>query len=179
MLTGIACLFKHGCATLQAYHEGGIATMLNENIKTLRKAKGLTQEDLAARLHVVRQTVSKWEKGLSVPDADTLQKLAEELEVEVSQLLGAEIPAPQNNNEIAQQLAAINEQLVSKNRRSRRVLKIIGIVALAYAVIQILLFIATCSAASCYTFNTKTGYDECISYSDIYLSDSDVLEIYE
>lgn len=50
--------------------------MLQENIKTFRKDRGLTQEELAIRVNVVRQTVSKWEKGLSVPDADTLQKIA-------------------------------------------------------------------------------------------------------
>ena len=54
--------------------------MLAENLKALRKAKGLSQEELAARLHVVRQTVSKWEKGRSVPDADLLIRLAEELD---------------------------------------------------------------------------------------------------
>ena len=63
--------------------------MFSENLKAYRKAKGLTQEELAVRLHVVRQTVSKWEKGLSVPDADLLVRLAEVLEVSVSQLLGA------------------------------------------------------------------------------------------
>ena len=51
--------------------------MLQDNIKEFRKHKGMTQEELAARLNVVRQTVSKWEKGQSVPDADLLQKLAE------------------------------------------------------------------------------------------------------
>ena len=45
--------------------------MFGENLKTLRKQKGFSQEELAVRLHVVRQTVSKWEKNLSVPDADT------------------------------------------------------------------------------------------------------------
>ena len=59
--------------------------MFSENLKAYRKAKGLTQEELAVRLHVVRQTVSKWEKGLSVPDADLLVRLAEVLEVSVSQ----------------------------------------------------------------------------------------------
>ena len=49
--------------------------MLSENIKRLRKAKGLSQEELAVKLNVVRQTVSKWEQGLSVPDADLLIKL--------------------------------------------------------------------------------------------------------
>lgn len=55
--------------------------MFQENLKTYRKAKGLTQEDLAVRLHVVRQTISKWEKGLSVPDAALLVRLSEVLEV--------------------------------------------------------------------------------------------------
>ena len=39
--------------------------MLSENIKAFRKTKGLSQEELAARLNVVRQTISKWEQGVS------------------------------------------------------------------------------------------------------------------
>ena len=66
--------------------------MFSENLKTLRKQKGFTQEELAARLNIVRQTVSKWEKGLSVPDAELLTRLAEVLEVPVSTLLGSAIP---------------------------------------------------------------------------------------
>ena len=62
--------------------------MLNENIKTLRKSKGLSQEELAIKLNVVRQTVSKWENGLSVPDSSMLMLLAEELDTSVSTLLG-------------------------------------------------------------------------------------------
>ena len=62
--------------------------MFNENLKIIRKAKGYTQEELAIKIHVVRQTISKWEKGLSVPDADTLSKLADVLEINVSELLG-------------------------------------------------------------------------------------------
>lgn len=61
--------------------------MFGENLKMLRKQKGFSQEELAARLHVVRQTISKWEKGLSVPDAEMLIRLAEILEVSVSELL--------------------------------------------------------------------------------------------
>ena len=55
--------------------------MLNENIRNLRKAKGLSQEELAIKLHVVRQTISKWEQGLSVPDSSLLISLAEELDL--------------------------------------------------------------------------------------------------
>ena len=54
--------------------------MLNENIKAIRKSKGLSQQELAIRLNIVRQTVSKWEQGLSVPDSDLLISLAETLE---------------------------------------------------------------------------------------------------
>ena len=104
--------------------------MLGENIKALRKSKGFTQEELAVRVNVVRQTVSKWDKGLSVPDAATLQKLADVLETEVSQLLGADIHSERNKNEIAEQLSRINEQLIIKNRRSRRIWKTIGIIFL-------------------------------------------------
>ena len=62
--------------------------MIHENIKQFRKAKGMTQEELAVKLHIVRQTVSKWEKGLSVPDADVVIQLADLLGVSVHQLLG-------------------------------------------------------------------------------------------
>ena len=65
--------------------------MLKENIKTLRKAKGLSQEELAIKLNVVRQTISKWEQGLSVPDAEMLIKLAEVLDTTVSTLLGEKV----------------------------------------------------------------------------------------
>ena len=60
--------------------------MLNENLKAIRKSKGLSQEELAIRLNVVRQTVSKWENGLSVPDSDLLLSISEVLETPVSRL---------------------------------------------------------------------------------------------
>ena len=62
--------------------------MLNANIKAIRKSKGLSQEELAVKLNVVRQTISKWEQGLSVPDSDMLISIAEALETPVSILLG-------------------------------------------------------------------------------------------
>ena len=101
--------------------------MLQENIKNFRKERGLTQEELAIRVNVVRQTVSKWEKGQSVPDADLLQKIAEVLEVTVSQLLGQE-KEMEHRNEIAEQLSRINEQLAIKNRRAKRVWTTVGVV---------------------------------------------------
>lgn len=61
--------------------------MLNENLKRYRQEKSLTQEAVAEKLHVVRQTVSRWEKGVSVPDAETLARIAELYQVDMSQLL--------------------------------------------------------------------------------------------
>lgn len=84
--------------------------MIHENIKSARKAKGMSQEELAVRLHVVRQTVSKWEKGLSVPDADVLMQIADLLEVPVSELLGVTHPKDREED-LASELAKLNEQL--------------------------------------------------------------------
>lgn len=99
--------------------------MFSDNLKTIRKAKGYTQEELAIKVNVVRQTVSKWEKGLSVPDADVLSHIAEVLEVSVSELLGAKIKQEDSKNEVAEQLAKISEQLAIKNRRSKKIWRII------------------------------------------------------
>ena len=115
--------------------------MFNENLKTIRKAKGYTQEEFAIKIHVVRQTISKWEKGLSVPDADTLSKLADVLEINVSELLGSEIKEETNKNEVSEQLAKISEQLALKNRRHKRIWKVIGVILLAVIVINMLLVV--------------------------------------
>jgi len=105
--------------------------MLAENLKTLRKSKGLSQEELAIRVHVVRQTVSKWEKGLSTPDAETLVQLADTFEVSVSEMLGAKIENEQDSNAIVEQLSRINEYLAIRNRRTRRIWKVVAIVFVA------------------------------------------------
>ena len=84
--------------------------MLNENIKIIRKSKGLSQEELAIKINVVRQTISKWEKGLSVPDSDILIRLAEAMDTTVSELLG-ETPTGSSANDlnvIAEKLEVIN-----------------------------------------------------------------------
>ena len=112
--------------------------MFGDNLKTIRKAKSYTQEELAIKLNVVRQTVSKWEKGFSVPDADTLCKIADALETSISELLGSEINTEINRNEVAEQLAKISEQLAIKNRCSKKIWKIIGIILLAIIVVKII-----------------------------------------
>lgn len=104
--------------------------MLNENLSKIRKERGLTQEALAVKLNVVRQTISKWENGTAVPDADTLCRIAEALDVSVSELLGSATNDDKIDTAIiAKSLAEINEQLAIRNRRGSRVLKIVcGIV---------------------------------------------------
>ena len=101
--------------------------MLNENIRTIRKNKGFTQEELAIRLHVTRQTVSKWEKGKSVPDADLLSDMAEVLDVTVSELLGEKAIERNDQNAIIEQLSRINEQMAVRNRRASRMIRTMGI----------------------------------------------------
>ena len=90
--------------------------MLNENIKTIRKSKGLSQEELAIKLNVVRQTISKWEKGLSVPDSDMLIALSEVFEIPVSTLLGETIVETKVDDlrAIAEKLEVINLQLAQR-----------------------------------------------------------------
>ena len=115
--------------------------MFSENLKALRKQKGFSQEELATRLHVTRQTISKWEKNLSVPDADTLIRLAEILEVSVSELLGEKIENENATSDVAEQLSRINEQLAMKNRRSRRIWKIIAIILAVIVLVNIFIAI--------------------------------------
>ncbi len=115
--------------------------MFGDNLKAIRKAKGFTQEELAIKINVVRQTVSKWEKGLSVPDADILSKIADVLEVNVSELLGARFETESDRNEVAEQLAKISEQLAIKNRRAKRIWRTIAIVLICAILAVVLLVV--------------------------------------
>ena len=114
--------------------------MLKDNLKILRKNKGLSQEELSVKLHVVRQTVSKWESGLSVPDAEMLITLSEIFETPVSEILGENIERKQNNDlrVISEKLEVINEQLSIKQKQKRKIIVSALIIA---DVCLILLFI--------------------------------------
>ena len=92
---------------------------------------------------MVRQTVSKWEKGLSVPDADLLAMISDVLETPVSRLLGEKINEAADKNEIAEQLAKISEQLAIKNRRSKKLWKTIGITILVIVALYIVLMVVS------------------------------------
>ena len=98
--------------------------MLNENIKALRKSKGLSQEELAVKLNVVRQTISKWEQGLSVPDSDMLLAISEALATPVSTLLGETVTEVKADDlkVISEKLEIINLQLAQRNTMRRKIL---------------------------------------------------------
>lgn len=98
--------------------------MLSENMKAIRKSKGLSQQELAVKLNVVRQTVSKWEQGLSVPDSDLLISLSEALETPVSILLGEKVIEAEADDlkAISAKLEVINLQLAQRKTTRRRVL---------------------------------------------------------
>ncbi|MGN0626246.1 MAG: helix-turn-helix domain-containing protein [Oscillospiraceae bacterium] len=105
--------------------------MLNENLAKVRKERGLTQEALSVKLNVVRQTISKWEKGTAVPDADTLCRIADALDVSVSTLLGDSGHEDKiDTASIAESLAQINEQIAIRNRRAANTWKVLFLISL-------------------------------------------------
>ena len=113
--------------------------MLGENIKIFRKNKGLTQEQLAIKLNVVRQTVSKWEKNLSVPDAETLTKLSEILDVSVSDLLGTPpVTEKEDLNDIAEQLQNLNDLIATQASYQKNIMRKVKTVAVLIVVILII-----------------------------------------
>lgn len=118
-------------ATAENVYNIGVGSdkMLNENIKKLRKSKGLSQEELAVKLGVVRQTVSKWEKGLSVPDSEMLIKLAEELDTTVNNILGETVAEEESELKvIAAKLELLNEQFAKQSEAHRRTKRIVSVI---------------------------------------------------
>ena len=117
--------------------------MLKENIKALRKQKGLSQEELSIKLNVVRQTVSKWEQGLSVPDAEMLVTISEVFDTPVSTLLGETISEekPDSLKEISEKLEVINLQL-SNYQKEKRKKKIKALVIINISVTLLFILLA-------------------------------------
>lgn len=92
--------------------------MLGDNIRKYRKENGYSQEELAAMLHIVRQTLSKWENNLSVPDSELLIRISEALNVSVSALL--DITQEERPADLSAELARVNEELAERNRQLQR-----------------------------------------------------------
>lgn len=115
--------------------------LLKENIKSLRKSKGLSQEELAIKLNVVRQTISKWEQGLSVPDAEMLISISELFETPVNTLLGENISEKEVNDlkAISEKLEIINLQLSQRKKEKQ---KIIHWLLISLCIIILIIFIS-------------------------------------
>ena len=119
--------------------------MLNENIKAIRKSKGISQEELAIKLNVVRQTISKWEQGLSVPDSDMLISISEALDTPVSTLLGETVTEPEADDlkAISEKLEVINLQLAQRKTARRKMLHwlfitLCAVIVIIFAVLMVL-----------------------------------------
>ena len=123
--------------------------MLNENIKRLRKSKGLSQEELAIKLNVVRQTISKWENGLSVPDSSMLISLANELDTSVGTLLGESVSESTSDDLkiISEKLEVINFQLAKKSMAK---VKTVRGVLIAMCTLIVMIFITLAVMQSSY-----------------------------
>ena len=117
--------------------------MLKDNLKILRKNKGLSQEELSIKLHVVRQTVSKWESGLSVPDAEMLINISELFETPVSEILGESIEEKEKNDlkVISEKLEVINEQL-SNSQKEKRKKKIKTLIIIDISIVLLFIVLA-------------------------------------
>ena len=129
--------------------------MLNENIKKLRKSKGLSQEELAIKLNVVRQTVSKWENGLSVPDSGMLIALADELDTSVSILLGETVMEPMTDDlkSISEKLEVINLQLAKRSRVKVKTIRWIFTSLCAFIVLVFIVLTAIQSSSLRWHYN--------------------------
>lgn len=116
--------------------------MLNENIKAIRKSKGLSQQELAVKLNVVRQTISKWEQGLSVPDSEMLLTLSEALDTPVSTLLGETVVEPQADaiKAISEKLEIINLQLARKKTLRRNIIHWL-LISLCVVIVAVAVFL--------------------------------------
>ena len=114
--------------------------MLCDNLRKLRRAKGLSQEELAVKLNVVRQTVSKWEQGSSVPDSEMLLRIAAELDTTVNVLLGDTVDAEESPDlkTIAAKLEVLNEQFAKRNETRRKVWRVIFIAVGALALFSLI-----------------------------------------
>ncbi|WP_195971635.1 helix-turn-helix domain-containing protein [Enterococcus gallinarum] len=129
--------------------------MLYENIKAIRKSKGLSQQELAIKLNVVRQTISKWEQGLSVPDSDMLISLSEILETPVSTLLGETVVETRADDlkVISEKLEIINLQLAQRKRTKQKIIQ--GLLITLFAVIVIISVVLIVSNSSYLNWDYK------------------------
>lgn len=114
--------------------------MLSENLKASRIKCNLTQEQAAEELHIVRQTISRWEKGLSLPDAEQLLAISKLYGVSMNELLDEPAEKKIDREKIYEKLTEMTEQIKIKNQRSRQfwlAITVFGILIILYGAAQI------------------------------------------
>ena len=153
--------------------------MFGENLKAMRKKKGYTQEELAIKLNVVRQTISKWEKGLSVPDADILCKIAEILDTKVSVLLGGTMNDESDQDMVAKQLAKISEQLAIENQSNKKIWKIVRIILLIFVIFNILLVVLNVGTWKSFSDDTSTTTGDLAGYWSRRIDDCNLINPFQ
>lgn len=120
----------------------------NNRLYQLRKQKGFSQEELANRLNVSRQTVSKWEVGDSTPDMEKLIAISDLFDVSLDMLvMGKETEEEASSSSKSEIAKVLSEKVLTpKNKRkAKSILKIIGIalaVILAIDVISMIIYFA-------------------------------------
>lgn len=140
--------------------------MLNENLAKIRKEHGMTQEALAVKLNVVRQTVSKWENGTAVPDADMLCRIADALGVTVSELLSG---ADHEEKTDTESCSYIDKQPASKSRRSSGIRTVLFPVSAVIAAVSVLLL----SGNVLFRNTGEPALPDTIEISDVSFSNDD------
>ena len=115
----------------------------NNKLYDLRKKKGLSQEELAGRLNVSRQTVSKWEVGESAPDMENLVALSELFGVSLDELVLDKAPSPALAEGVsagADVIGDIKEKVLTDDnkKRAKKGLKIAGIVVGALVAVDLI-----------------------------------------
>ena len=130
--------------------------MLKDNIRKYRKVKGISQEELALEINVVRQTISKWEKGLSVPDSDMLISISRVLEIPVSVLLGQSMEVEHDVGDICEKLEMINLQLAKNKVKRRKMIKYTLMSVIAFIIIS---FVVLYLIGSPYQITESTSFE--------------------
>lgn len=113
----------------------------NNRLYQLRKQKGLSQEELANRLNVSRQTVSKWEVGDSTPDMEKLIAMSDLFDVSLDKLvMGKEDEEKPTSTTKSEFVTVLNEKvLTNKNKKSAKsILKVVGIILAAILLIDVI-----------------------------------------
>lgn len=115
------------------------AKTLGPFIAEQRKLLGMTQADLAAKLHVTDKAVSRWERGLGLPDINTIEPLAEALEVSIAEVMRAEKTTEGlTEQDASKAIKDVLDMVEKKRMERRRIYLITGCIALLLAVIFVI-----------------------------------------